>query len=139
MTACQAGAALTRRRYGYMFTCMSRPVQTRTIGFVPRVVRFKPAGIPRVELEETALTLDELEAVRLADLNGLYQEQAAPKMGVSRSAYARILESARRKVADALVHGKCLRLEGGAVRPGPGRTGICPRDCPCRRQLGGRR
>ena len=122
-----------------MFTLMPRPVQPRTIEFVPRVTFFKPAGIPRIELEEIALTLDELEAVRLADLNGLYQEQAAPKMDISRSAFARILESARRKVADALVHGKCLRLEGGAVRPGPGRTGICPRDCPCRRHQGSRR
>ena len=122
-----------------MFICMSRPVQARKIEFVPRITFFKPAGVPRLELEEVALTLDELEALRLADLNGLYQEKAAPKMAVSRSAFARILESARRKVADALVHGKCLRLEGGAVRPGPGRTGICPRDCPCRRQLGGRR
>ena len=119
-----------------MFFYMTRPIQPRTIGYVPRVTFLKPAGIPRVELEEVALTLDELEAVRLADLNGLYQEQAARKMDVSRSAFARILESARRKVADALVHGKCLRLEGGSVRPGPGRTGICPRDCPCRRRQG---
>ena len=119
-----------------MFTCMSRPVQTRKIEFVPRITFFKPAGVPRVELEEVALTLDELEALRLADLNGFYQEKAAPKMDVSRSAFARILKSARRKVADALVHGKCLRLEGGSVRSGPGRTGICPRDCPCRRRPG---
>lgn len=115
---------------------MSRPLQTRKIGFVPRVVFFKPAGIPRVDLEEVALSLDELEAVRLADLNGLYQEQAAPKMDVSRSAFARILESARRKIADALVHGKSLKLEGGPVQAGPGRAGICPRDCPCRRRKG---
>ena len=119
-----------------MFVCMSRPLQTRKIGFVPRVVFFKPAGIPRVDLEEVALSLDELEAVRLADLNGLYQEQAAPKMDVSRSAFARILESARRKIADALVHGKSLKLEGGPVQAGPGRAGICPRDCPCRRRKG---
>ena len=111
---------------------MPRPVQTRKIEFVPRVVFFKPAGIPRIELEEVALTLDELEAVRLADLHGLYQEQAAPKMDVSRSAFARILESARRKIVDALVHGKSLKLEGGAVQAGSGRAGICPRDCPCR-------
>lgn len=117
-----------------MFFSMSRPVQPRKIGFVPRVVYFKPAGVPRVELEEVTLTLDELEALRLADLNGLYQEKAAPKMGVSRSAFARILESARRKVADALVHGMCLRLEGGPVLPGTGRAGVCPRDCPCRRR-----
>ena len=119
-----------------MFVCMSRPVQTRKIDFVPRVTVFKPAGVPRVELEETTLTLDELEALRLADLNGLYQEKAAPKMGISRSAFARILESARKKAADALVHGKSLRLGGGAVRPAPGRAGACPRDCPCRRRKG---
>ena len=115
-----------------MFICMSRPIQPRQIDFVPRAVFFKPAGIPRVELEETALTLDELEAVRLADLNGFYQEKAAKKMGISRSAFARILESARRKIADTLIHGKCLRIEGGPVQAGPGRAGVCPRDCPCR-------
>ena len=119
-----------------MFIPMPRPVQTRTIEFVPRVTFFKPAGIPRIELEEVALTLDELEAVRLADLNGLYQEKAAPKMDISRSAFARILESARRKIADALVHGKSLKLEGGPVQAGPGRAGVCPRDCPCRHRKG---
>ena len=115
-----------------MFIFMPRPVQSRKIEFAPRVTFFKPAGVPRVDLEETALTLDELEALRLADLHGLYQEQAAPKMGISRSAFARILEAARKKVADALVHGKCLRLEGGPVLKAPGRAGVCPRDCPCR-------
>ena len=115
-----------------MFIFMARPVQTRKIQFVPRVTFFKPAGIPRIELDEVALTLDELEAVRLADLNGLYQEAAAPKMGISRSAFARILESARQKIADALVHGKSLKLEGGPVQTGSGRAGVCPRDCPCR-------
>lgn len=120
-----------------MFIFMSRPVQTRKIEFVPRITFFKPAGVPRAGLEEVLLTLDELEALRLADLNGLYQEKAAQKMAISRSAFARILESARKKVADALVHGKCLRLEGGPVLPGPGRTGVCPRDCPCRHRRRG--
>ena len=115
---------------------MPRPVQPRTIEFVPRVTFFKPAGIPRVELEEVALTLDELEAVRLADLNGLYQEKAAPKMDISRSAFARILESARKKIADALIHGKSLKLEGGPVQASTGRAGVCPRDCPCRHRKG---
>ena len=119
-----------------MFISMARPVQTRKIKFVPRVRFFKPAGIPRVELEEVALTLDELEAVRLADLNGFYQEKAAPKMDISRSAFARILESARRKIADALIHGKSLKLEGGPVKAGTGRAGVCPRDCPCRHRKG---
>ena len=119
-----------------MLISMPRPVQTRQIDFVPRVVCFKPAGMPRAGLEEVALTLDELEAVRLADLHGLYQEQAAPKMGISRSAFARTLESGRNKIADALVHGKSLRMEGGIVQARPGRAGICPRDCPCRRKKG---
>jgi len=66
-------------------------------------------------LAEVVLTLDELESLRLADLNGLYQEQAAEKMKISRPTFARIVEEARRKVADALIHGKALRLEGGAV------------------------
>ena len=115
---------------------MSRPVQTRKIEFVPRITFFKPAGVPRVELDGVGPALAAREAPRPAALNGFYQEKAAPKMDVSRSAFARILKSARRKVADALVHGKCLRLEGGFVRSGPGRTGICPRDCPCRRRPG---
>ncbi len=115
---------------------MPRPVQSRKIEFAPRFTFFKPAGVPRIALAETALTLDELEALRLADLHGLYQEQAAPKMGISRSAFARILKSARMKVADALVHGKCLRLRGGPVLKAPGRAGVCPRDCPCRQRKG---
>jgi predicted DNA-binding protein (UPF0251 family) len=76
---------------------------------------FKPAGIPRVELEEVLMTLDEFEAMRLADLEGHYQEQAAELMGVSRATFSRIVETARRKVADVLVHGKALRIEGGQV------------------------
>ena len=61
------------------------------------------------------MTLDEFEAIRQADLVGLYQEQAAEQMGVSRPTFSRIVESAHRKVADALVHGKALRIEGGPV------------------------
>jgi uncharacterized protein len=68
------------------------------------------------ELEVVVMSLDEFEALRLADLGGLYQEQAAEKMGVSRPTFSRIVESAHRKVADALVHGKALRIEGGPVQ-----------------------
>jgi predicted DNA-binding protein (UPF0251 family) len=68
------------------------------------------------DLEEVVMTLDEFEALRLADLNGLYQEQAAAQMAVSRPTFSRIVDAARRKVADALVHGKALRIEGGPVR-----------------------
>lgn len=82
---------------------------------MPEVTCFKPAGVPIRALEEVTLTLDELEALRLADFNGLYQEQAAEQMKISRATFARIIESARRKVADALLHGKALRVEGGPV------------------------
>ena len=64
------------------------------------------------------MTLDEFEAIRLADLNGMYQEQAAGEMGVSRSTFSRIVDSAHRKLADALAHGKALRIEGGPVQIG---------------------
>jgi predicted DNA-binding protein (UPF0251 family)/predicted Fe-Mo cluster-binding NifX family protein len=73
------------------------------------------------ELDETVLTLDEFEALRLADLDGLYQEQAAESMGVSRPTFSRIMDTAHHKVADALVHGKALRIEGGPVHLGPHR------------------
>ncbi|MDD4734788.1 MAG: DUF134 domain-containing protein [Kiritimatiellae bacterium] len=88
----------------------------------PDVTYFKPAGTPVRLLQEIALTLDEYEAVRLADLEGLYQEQAAGKMGVSRPTFSRIVGSARKKIADALVNGKALRIGGGPVMPvsGPG-------------------
>ena len=95
---------------------MPRPCCLRHVDVNPCSVYFKPAGIPVRMLEEVVLTLDELEALRLADLNGLYQEQAAARMKVSRPTFARIIEKARQKVADALIHGKALRLEGGAVK-----------------------
>jgi predicted DNA-binding protein (UPF0251 family) len=76
---------------------------------------FKPAGIPARDLEEIVMALDEFEAVRLADAEGLYQEQAAEKMGISRPTFGRILETARRKLAETIVFGKALRIEGGPV------------------------
>ena len=81
----------------------------------PRCTYFKPAGIPMSSLEEVALSVDELEALRLADLEGLYQDDAAVRMGISRPTFARIVEVSRRKVAEALVHGRALRIGGGPV------------------------
>ena len=95
---------------------MPRPCCLRHVGFKPLADFFKPAGVPACTLEQVTLALDEVEALRLADLNGLYQEQAAAKMKISRPTFSRIIEQARRKVADALIHGKALRLEGGIVR-----------------------
>jgi predicted DNA-binding protein (UPF0251 family)/predicted Fe-Mo cluster-binding NifX family protein len=78
-----------------------------------RPCAFKPAGVPARELEHVTLGFDELEALRLADLEGLYQEAAALRMGVSRQTFGRIVETARRKVADAVINRKCLRIEEG--------------------------
>lgn len=97
---------------------MPRPCCLRHIDISPCTVYFKPAGIPLHVLKEVILTLDELESLRLADLDGLYQEQAAERMKISRPTFARIVETARRKVADVLVHGKALRVEGGPIVPG---------------------
>ena len=92
---------------------MARPRNCRRVGLMPESNYFKPRGIPLSMLEEVILTVDELEALRLADLDGLYQEQAAEKMKVSRQTFGRIIESAHKKVAEALVKGKALKIEGG--------------------------
>jgi predicted DNA-binding protein (UPF0251 family) len=106
---------------------------------------FKPRGIPLSVLEEITISIDEFEAIRLADLEGLYQDKAAEKMNVSRPTFGRIIESAHKKVAQALVEGKALKIEGGdfemnamrkfkcydcqhtwEVPHGTGRPGNCP-------------
>lgn len=94
---------------------MPRPCCRRRIAGAPPAGVFKPAGIPGRFLEEVVLGLDGLEALRLADLEGLYQEEAAARMGVSRATFGRIVADARRRVAEALVGGKLLRIEGGPV------------------------
>jgi uncharacterized protein len=65
------------------------------------------------DLEEIQVSLDELEAIRLKDLEGLEQDQGAEKMNISRATFQRILTSARQKIAEALLNGKALRIEGG--------------------------
>ncbi len=92
---------------------MARPRNCRRVGYLPESKYFKPRGIPLSSLEEVILTVDEFEALRLADLEGLYQEQAAEKMSVSRQTFGRIIESAHKKVAEVLAKGKALKIEGG--------------------------
>lgn len=87
---------------------MPRPVSKRHIARAPGRVLFAPVQ----ELEEVALAADEFEALRLADMVGLYQEDAAREMGISRATFGRIVTQARRKVATALVEGKAIRLLG---------------------------
>jgi len=95
---------------------MSRPCRCRRIRCKPDTNYFKPRGIPVDMLEEVNLTLDELEAVRLADWEGLYQEDAAKKMDVSRQTFGNIIASAHKKIADVLLHAKALKIEGGVVK-----------------------
>lgn len=95
---------------------MTRPKCCRKIACIPDVNYYKPKGIPSSILDEVVLTLDEFEAIKLADFEGLYQEQAAVKMDISRQTFGRIIDSAHRKIADVLIHGKALKIEGGEVR-----------------------
>ncbi|OHB62366.1 MAG: hypothetical protein A2168_05600 [Planctomycetes bacterium RBG_13_50_24] len=115
---------------------MPRPRHCRRVARLPEANYYKPRGVPLSVLEEVMLTVDEFEAIRLTDLEGLYQADAAEKMNISRQTLGRILESAHKKIADALVHGKALLIKGGPIeintevsenappqRFGPGRRG----------------
>lgn len=94
---------------------MPRPRHCRRVAYLPQVTFYKPRGVPLSVLQLVNLTVDELEAVRLADLEGMHQEQAAEKMNISRQTFGRIVESAHKKIADALVNGKALSIEGGPI------------------------
>ena len=94
---------------------MPRPFCCRRVPASPVSRCFQPLDGPVGAQEEILMTLDELEAIRLADLEGHYHEQAAGQMGVSRPTFGRILEVGRRKVAQALVQGLRLRIEGGPI------------------------
>jgi uncharacterized protein len=94
---------------------MPRPKCCRNVCGVPDKNYFKPRGIPASDLEEVVLNLDEYEAIRLADYEQLYQEEAAGKMNISRQTFGRIIEAAHKKIADVLMNGKALKIEGGEV------------------------
>lgn len=95
---------------------MPRPFRCRRVRCKPDSNYFKPKGIPIDSLEEVNLTIDELEAIRLADLEEMYQEAAAKKMNVSRQTFGNIIASAHKKIADTLVNSKALKIEGGAIK-----------------------
>ena len=105
---------------------MSRTRSPRRVGGAPAFEAFKPIGRPARELEMVTLGRDELEALRLADLEGLYQATAAERMGVSRATFGRILTGARAAVAEALVGGKMLVIGEAPVAPGSGEPFPCP-------------
>lgn len=89
---------------------VSRPKKCRCVNFNPRTLYFKPRGMPLTDLDEICLSLDEAEALRLADYEGKYHEEAAREMAVSRATFDRIVKEARRKVASALVEAKALKI-----------------------------
>ncbi len=93
---------------------MPRPYKTRWIYGAFEADYFKPRGRPMADLEEIRLEADELEALRLADLEDLYQDAAAEKMGISRQTFGNILKRAHQKVADALIGGKAIRMNPAA-------------------------
>ncbi|MFH1058997.1 MAG: DUF134 domain-containing protein [Pseudomonadota bacterium] len=95
---------------------MPRPRKCRLVSARPLVNYFKPRGIPMHDLQEVRLSLEGHEALRLADLDGLCRDEAAARMGVSRQTFSRVLVEARRAVAEAVVGGRALYIEGGAYR-----------------------
>jgi predicted DNA-binding protein (UPF0251 family) len=105
---------------------MPRPKECRKVGCLPDKNYFKPKGIPASLLEEVILTLDEFEAMRLADFERLYQEDAAKKMNISRQTFGRIIETAHKKIADVLINGKALKIEGGDVSIEKNKHFKCP-------------
>ena len=102
---------------------MPRPRRLRWVGFQPNITYFKPNGIRMIDLDESVLTVDEFEAIRLKDLFGLEQEEAAKKMHISQPTFHRLVLSARTKIADAIVNSKAIKIEGGNFKMAPGFRG----------------
>lgn len=107
-------ARVPTREHRLIMRAMSRPLSPRSVSSRPVAPLFKPGGVPAVS--QIRLGLDEFEALRLADVERLQQADAAPRMGISRQTFGRVLASARRKVAEALVFGHALRID---APPGP--------------------
>jgi uncharacterized protein len=104
---------------------MARPKCCRRVAEQPACKIFKPIGVPVTMLDEIILTMDEFEAIRLADFEGLYHEHGAGRMNVSRQTFGRIIEAARSKVARMLIEGLALRIEGGEVEMAEKRAFWC--------------
>jgi len=103
---------------------MPRPVKCRRVEFFPENTYFIPLGKRKCEVEEITLKVEELEAMRLKDIKGLNQEECAEKMQVSRQTFQNIIDSARKKVAIALVQGKAIHINGGNYT-----LGLCKFKC----------
>lgn len=102
---------------------MPRPLRQRIVTGQPVATVYKPLGVPARQIQWVTLTLDEFEAIRLIDGDGLDQEAVAGLMGVSRPTVTRILASARSKIAQVITHGYALEIQGGSVMQGPAMVG----------------
>jgi uncharacterized protein len=102
---------------------MVRPTRIRRIFFQPNVTYFKPTGIPMAELKETVLSFDELEAIRLIDSEKMEQHKAGEKMKISQSTLSRLLRTGRKKLADAIINGQAIKIQGGNFKMAQPRSG----------------
>ena len=96
---------------GGTMNCCGRKRKQRNIDTDHSHLSFKPCGVRKDTLETVIIYEDEIEAIRLADLESLYQQECADKMAISRTTFSRLVESARKKVADALLNKKVLEVE----------------------------
>jgi len=94
---------------------MSRPKNNRTVHEPPIFSDFKPIGVPSTSLDTVSLTLDEFEALRLADYQSLSHQEASEEMGISRSTFTRLIEVARKKTIDFIINGRMLNIGGGNI------------------------
>jgi len=106
---------------------VSRPKKWRRVTLLPEATYFKPAGVPARLLDEVTLSVEEVEALRLKEVEGLEPERCAREMCVSRPTFHRVLSSARRKLAEAIVKGKALQIQGGTFLPAT-QTFVCAED-----------
>ena len=103
---------------------MVRPRKIKFVNFEPNVTYFKPRAVPLSQLQEIELTLDELETLRLSNIEKISQVDAAKKMHIHQSTFQRTLTRAREKITDALVNGKAIKIHGGEfTMPGGDGTG----------------
>lgn len=112
---------------------MSRPIKCRRVCYFPEVLEFAPTGA--VSGEPIALTVDEFETIRLIDKEGLSQEECGTQLGVGRTTAQKIYETARKKIADALVLGRTLKIEGGDFHLCNGSADLCYKNNCIKRQI----
>jgi uncharacterized protein len=104
---------------------MARPRKIKCVNFEPNVTYFKPRAVPLSKLEEVEITFDELEALRLANIKKLSQEDASTEMKIHQSTFQRTITRAREKITDALVNGKAIKINGGEYQM-PNKDGTGP-------------